>query len=89
MPHRQIPARGARRHSRGVRGDVGFDPAGDAIVHAEFKDYVSGLKPSKNGSITLASYSCIGVDFLTVFCCKFKSSLCYLLIFYAKSRKYM
>ena len=36
---------------------TGFDPAGDAIVHAEFKDYVSGLKPSKNGSITLASYS--------------------------------
>ena len=36
---------------------TGFDPAGDAIVHAEFKDYVSGLKPSKNGSITLSSYS--------------------------------
>lgn len=36
---------------------TGFDPAGDAIVHAEFKDYVSGLKPSKNGSIILASYS--------------------------------
>ncbi|MBK8627464.1 MAG: YfhO family protein [Saprospiraceae bacterium] len=35
----------------------GFDPAGDAIIHEEFKDYVSGLKPSKNGSITLTTYS--------------------------------
>jgi hypothetical protein len=35
----------------------GFDPAGDAIIHEEFKDYVAGLKPSKNGSITLKSYT--------------------------------
>jgi hypothetical protein len=34
-----------------------FDPAGDAIIHSEFKDYISGLKPSKNGSITLKSYT--------------------------------
>lgn len=33
-----------------------FDPAGDAIVHAEFKDYVGSLSLSKNGSIDLKSY---------------------------------
>jgi hypothetical protein len=35
----------------------GFDPAGDAIVHEEFKEYVTGLNPSKNGAINLKSYS--------------------------------
>ncbi len=33
-----------------------FDPAGDAVVNTEFKDYVSNLTPSKNGSISLKSY---------------------------------
>lgn len=33
-----------------------FDPAGDAVVHTEFKDYVANLTPSKNGAITLKSY---------------------------------
>lgn len=34
-----------------------FDPAGDAIIHQEFKEYVAGLSPTKNGSIALKSYS--------------------------------
>ena len=34
-----------------------FDPAGDAIVHREYADYVSGLKLNKNGSITLLDYA--------------------------------
>ena len=33
-----------------------FDPAGDAVVHNEFKDYIANLTPSKNGAITLKSY---------------------------------
>ncbi|MGB4960460.1 MAG: YfhO family protein [Saprospiraceae bacterium] len=33
-----------------------FDPASVAFVHAEFKDYVEGLNPSKNGTILLKSY---------------------------------
>lgn len=33
-----------------------FDPAGDVIVHEEFKDYVTGLSPRKNGDISLTSY---------------------------------
>ncbi len=36
---------------------IGFDPAGDVIVHEEFKDYIAGLNPSKNGAISLKSYS--------------------------------
>jgi Bacterial membrane protein YfhO len=36
---------------------TGFDPAGDVIVHEEFKDYIAGLSPSKNGAINLKSYS--------------------------------
>ncbi len=34
-----------------------FDPAGDAIVHEEFKSYIQGLSPSKNGTINLKSYT--------------------------------
>lgn len=34
-----------------------FDPAGDAIVHEEFRDYISGLNLSKNGTIDLTYYS--------------------------------
>lgn len=34
-----------------------FDPSGEAIIHQEFKDYVAGIQPQKNGSITLTSYS--------------------------------
>jgi uncharacterized membrane protein YfhO len=34
-----------------------FDPAGDAIIHQDFKEYVTGLSPTKNGSISLKSYS--------------------------------
>lgn len=34
-----------------------FDPAGQAFVSNTFKDYVGGLTPSKNGSITLKSYT--------------------------------
>ncbi len=34
-----------------------FDPAGDAIVHQEYTDYVSGLQPNKNGSIKLLEYA--------------------------------
>ncbi|MBC7884685.1 MAG: YfhO family protein [Saprospiraceae bacterium] len=34
-----------------------FDPAGDVIVHTEFKDYVSGLNLSKNGTISLKTYN--------------------------------
>lgn len=34
-----------------------FDPAGDAVVHKEFTDALKGLSPSKNGDITLKSYS--------------------------------
>ena len=33
-----------------------FDPAGEAIVHQEFSDYVSGLNLSKNGTIKLLDY---------------------------------
>ncbi|MFZ1558897.1 MAG: YfhO family protein [Saprospiraceae bacterium] len=36
---------------------TGFDPAGDVVVHEEFKDYIAGLSPSKNGAINLKSYS--------------------------------
>lgn len=34
-----------------------FDPSGDAIVNEEFKAYVSGLNPTKNGTINLKSYA--------------------------------
>ncbi len=34
-----------------------FDPAGEAIVHQEFNAYIQDIKPSKNGSIILKSYS--------------------------------
>ncbi len=34
-----------------------FDPLGDAIIHQEFKDYIGGLNPNKNGTIKLTSYS--------------------------------
>jgi len=34
-----------------------FDPMGDAIIHQEFKDYVAGLNPNKNGTVQLTSYS--------------------------------
>jgi uncharacterized membrane protein YfhO len=34
-----------------------FDPAGDAIVHEEFKAYIGSLVPSKNGTIILTSYT--------------------------------
>ncbi len=40
-----------------IDGLSGFDPAGDAIVHTEFTDYLKGLTPSKNGNISLKSYS--------------------------------
>ncbi len=33
-----------------------FDPAREAIVSKEFKDYLSGFTPSKNGSIKMTSY---------------------------------
>jgi len=33
-----------------------FDPAGTAFVNEEFKDYISAISPSKNGSISLKSY---------------------------------
>lgn len=36
---------------------TGFDPQLTAIVHQEFSDYVSDIRPSKNGSIALTSYS--------------------------------
>jgi hypothetical protein len=34
-----------------------FDPSGTAVVHEEFKDYISGLSPEKNGQISLKSYN--------------------------------
>lgn len=34
-----------------------FDPAGEAIVNQEYKDYIQGLQLSKNGTIALKSYS--------------------------------
>ena len=34
-----------------------FDPGSQAIVHQEFSNYLGGLQPSKNGSITLAEYA--------------------------------
>ena len=34
-----------------------FDPSGTAVVHEEFKDYISGLSPEKNGQIYLKSYN--------------------------------
>ncbi len=34
-----------------------FDPSGTAVVHTEFKEYVSELSPNKNGSISLVSYN--------------------------------
>ncbi len=33
-----------------------FDPAGEAIVHTEFQNYIGGLTPSKNGTIKLLEY---------------------------------
>jgi len=33
-----------------------FDPAGEVIVHNEYSTYVSGLNPTKNGSIKLLDY---------------------------------
>lgn len=35
---------------------TGFDPAGEAIVHSEYANYVAGLNPTKNGTINLTSY---------------------------------
>jgi len=34
-----------------------FDPTDVAIVHQEFSNYLSGLQPVKNGSITLSEYA--------------------------------
>jgi hypothetical protein len=34
-----------------------FEPTGDVIIHEEFKDYISGLSLSKNGTIDLNFYS--------------------------------
>lgn len=34
-----------------------FDPAGTAVVHEEFKAYIGGLSPEKNGQISLKSYN--------------------------------
>ncbi|MBK9734371.1 MAG: YfhO family protein [Saprospiraceae bacterium] len=34
-----------------------LDPAGDVVIHSEFKDYVNGLSLEKNGSVELKSYS--------------------------------
>ena len=33
-----------------------FDPAGEAIVHQEFQNYIGGLTPTKNGTIKLLDY---------------------------------
>lgn len=34
-----------------------FDPAGDVIIHEEFRNYINGLTLNKNGSIDLTYYS--------------------------------
>jgi hypothetical protein len=39
-----------------INGLTNFDPAGDVLIHKEYSDYVSGLNPSKNGSIQLTDY---------------------------------
>lgn len=33
-----------------------FDPAGEAIVHKEFQNYIGNLSPTKNGTISLLTY---------------------------------
>ena len=35
----------------------GLDVKGTAVVHQEFSEYVSGLNPNKNGTISLTSYA--------------------------------
>jgi len=35
----------------------GFDPATTAIIHQEFNDYVNGLSPNMQGTISLTKYS--------------------------------
>lgn len=42
-----------------------FDPAGEAVVHREFESYVSGLNPSKNGTIKQTSYTPNRVEYVS------------------------
>lgn len=42
-----------------------FDPAGDAIVHDEYKEYVKGVQPTKNGNIELKKYSPNTLEYTT------------------------
>lgn len=36
---------------------TGFDPAGDVVIHNEFKELIGAIQPSKNGAINLTSYT--------------------------------
>lgn len=42
---------------------TGLDAAGNVIIHKEFADYVKGLNPAKNGTISLTAYSPNKLDY--------------------------
>jgi hypothetical protein len=46
----------AASHNAEINALTDFDPANEAVIHDEFKDYVSGLNPDQSGSITLTDY---------------------------------
>ncbi|MCE2788903.1 MAG: YfhO family protein [Saprospiraceae bacterium] len=42
---------------------TGLDAAGNVIIHKEFSEYVKGMNPSKNGTISLTSYTPNKLDY--------------------------